>query len=105
MRMRFRGGRGVGDKGCLSTGESRGSGGNPPGTTAFWITVIGLVGGAAVRDLAKPDSRLRVLGQHLLHSGIKLFKPDKEVRLVEGYPDVENVNGTVEILSLKESNK
>jgi hypothetical protein len=95
MRMRFRGGRGREDIGGLSTGESRGSNGNPPGTTAFWITLFGLLGGAVVRDLSRPDSRIRAVAQSLLHPGKKLIRPAKVVRLVEGHSDEEKVIETV----------
>jgi hypothetical protein len=96
MRTRFRGGRGSGNTGDLSTGEGRGFGGNQPGNTAFWITIIGFLGGAAVRDLARPDSRIRALGQRLLNPGIKLLRPGKEARVVEDHADGVKVIETVQ---------
>lgn len=104
MRIRYRGGRGIEEKHDIPAGKKRRSSENPPADTALWITIIGLLGGAVVRDLARPDSRLRSFGQRLFRSNTKSFRIDNEVRAIEGPDDLENGNEPEERPSFKITN-
>ena len=78
MRIRFRN-RGMSGERCAP--ERTSSEKRAPGI-AIWAAIIGLIVDAAVRDLKKPDSRLRALVGRL-RPKIKTLNPAQEIGVID----------------------